>query len=192
MLTGFPAFLISTLIISGLSRLGVSEVTAFFVSMPVLMLAWYYVLGRLVEYWSARNLLIPHWPLAAGISSLIAAVNVDSEIFRAVAAAVCFPLMVYECVLYRRTSNRAPRIFWSLIPSEIGLMATWLALNVARFYTYEPESERIWTWHERLIRVQDVLAWIIGILAATVLAWTLFYFARWLIKHLFTKKPSAA
>jgi len=69
MLSGLPAFLVSFLITSGLRRLGVSEVTSFFVSIPVLMLAWYYLLGRLFEYWSARNLLtgICHWRLGHAV-----------------------------------------------------------------------------------------------------------------------------
>jgi hypothetical protein len=169
MLSGLPAFLVCFLITTGLSRLGVSEVTAFFISIPVLMLGWSYVLGRLLEYWSGHNLLVRHLPLAIGTCSLITAVYVGSEPVRAIAVVGSISLMIYQYVVYRRTSRGSRRVFLSLLPAEVGLVSAWLALNVARFYTYDPETPRTWAWHERLIRTQDFLGWVIGALAAIVL-----------------------
>jgi hypothetical protein len=192
MLSSIPAFLVCFLITTGLSRVGVSEVTAFFVSMPVLMLAWYYVLGRLLEYWSGRNLLVRHLPLVIGACSLVAAVYVGSEAVRAVAVAGSILLMIYQYVVYRRISSGSRLVFLSLLPAEVGLVSAWLALNVARFYTYDPEAPRTWAWHERLIRIQDFLGWAIGVLAATVLTWALLHFARWLTKRIFREHAPAA
>jgi len=47
----FPAFFVSTLIVFGLGRLGISQVLSFFVSMPLLTLAWYYFVVWLVDRW---------------------------------------------------------------------------------------------------------------------------------------------
>lgn len=192
MLSGLPAFLVCFLITSGLRRLGVSEVTAFFVSIPVLMLVWYYVLGRLFEYWSARNLLTRHWPLGIGTCSLIVAAYVGSESVRAIAVAVSLLLMIYQYLVYRRTSSGSRLIFLTLLPAEVALVSTWLGLNVARFYTYDPETAHTWAWHERLIRIQEFLGWAIGVLAAIALTWALLRFARWLTGRILRKHAPAA
>jgi hypothetical protein len=72
------------------------------------------------------------------------------------------------------------------------LLSTWLALNVARAYTYVPETASIWTWHERLIDLQDFLAWAIAILGAIAMLWTLMRFTRWLRGRVLRKHASAA
>ena len=174
MLSGLPAFLVSFLITGGLHRLGVSEVTSFFYSVPILLLAWYYLLGRLFEYWSARNLLTRHAPLVIGTYSLVFAVYVGSEAIRAVAVAISILLMLYQYLVYRKTSSGSRLLFVSLFPVEIGLISVRLALNLTTFYTYDPETAITWAWHERLIRIQDFLAWTIEVVAVIVLTWTLF------------------
>jgi hypothetical protein len=45
MLTALPAFLATTGIVDGLARLGVSEITSFFVSIPFLTVTWFYFGG---------------------------------------------------------------------------------------------------------------------------------------------------
>jgi hypothetical protein len=44
-----PAFLVGTGVVHGLARLGVSEVISFMVSMPLLIFAWFYLVGWLVD-----------------------------------------------------------------------------------------------------------------------------------------------
>jgi len=53
-LSAFPAFLVEALILGGLRRLGISEVTTFMISMPLLIAAWYYFTGRLLDRWINR------------------------------------------------------------------------------------------------------------------------------------------
>ena len=50
-----PAFFVSTLIVFGLGRFGISQVLSFFVSMPLLTLAWYYFVGWLVDRWRFKR-----------------------------------------------------------------------------------------------------------------------------------------
>jgi len=50
-----PAFFVSTLIVFGLGRFGISQVLSFFVSMPPLTLAWYYSVGWLVDRWRFKR-----------------------------------------------------------------------------------------------------------------------------------------
>jgi hypothetical protein len=48
-LSALPAFMIGMAIVSALSNLGVSEVTSFMISMPLLIFAWYYFVGWLLD-----------------------------------------------------------------------------------------------------------------------------------------------
>lgn len=48
-LSAVPAFLVGAGIVHSLSRLGVSEVTSFMISMPLLILAWFYFVGWLFD-----------------------------------------------------------------------------------------------------------------------------------------------
>ena len=48
-LSGLPAFLVSKLIVAGLSRLGVSQIFSFMISTPILLFVWYYFLGWLLD-----------------------------------------------------------------------------------------------------------------------------------------------
>lgn len=57
MLSALPAFVSEALILAGLSRLGVSQITTFMVSMPLLIVAWYYFAGWVVDYWVRRRFL---------------------------------------------------------------------------------------------------------------------------------------
>jgi hypothetical protein len=47
--SALPAFLAGFAIVAGLSKLGVDEVLTFMVSMPILLFAWYYFMGWLIE-----------------------------------------------------------------------------------------------------------------------------------------------
>ena len=53
--SALPAFLAGTAIVAGLSKLGIDEVLAFMVSMPILLFAWYYGVGWLIDAWSQRR-----------------------------------------------------------------------------------------------------------------------------------------
>lgn len=48
-LSSAPAFLVGAGIVHSLSRLGVSEVTSFMITMPLLILAWFYFVGRFLD-----------------------------------------------------------------------------------------------------------------------------------------------
>jgi len=48
-LSAFPAFVLGLLIVRGLGRFGFSEVTSFVVLMPLLVFAWYYFVGWVID-----------------------------------------------------------------------------------------------------------------------------------------------
>jgi hypothetical protein len=48
-LSALPAFLVGSLVVFGLGRIGVSEVTTFMLSMPLLICVWFYCIGLLVD-----------------------------------------------------------------------------------------------------------------------------------------------
>jgi hypothetical protein len=52
---GIPAFVVGAAIVSGLARLGVSEVSTFILSIPVLIFAWFYFVCRLVDLWRYKR-----------------------------------------------------------------------------------------------------------------------------------------
>lgn len=51
MLSALPAFPVGMFAVRGLGRIGVSEVSSFMVLVPVLIAAWYYVVGWLIDRW---------------------------------------------------------------------------------------------------------------------------------------------
>jgi hypothetical protein len=54
-LSALPAFLVGLGIVQGLAHLGVNEVVSFFVSMPPLIVAWFYFVGWLVDRWRTKR-----------------------------------------------------------------------------------------------------------------------------------------
>jgi hypothetical protein len=55
MLSAFPVFMFGLLIVRGLGRFGISEVTSFMVLMPLLVFAWYYLVGWLIDRWKYKR-----------------------------------------------------------------------------------------------------------------------------------------
>jgi len=53
--SALPAFLAGAAIVVGLSNLGIDEVLTFMVSMPILIFAWYCLVGWLIERWSHKR-----------------------------------------------------------------------------------------------------------------------------------------
>jgi len=53
--SALPAFLIGSLAVFGLGRIGVSEVTSFMFSMPLLICVWFYCVGVLVDLRAYRR-----------------------------------------------------------------------------------------------------------------------------------------
>jgi hypothetical protein len=51
MLSAMPAFVVEAAILVGLSRLGINEIWGFIISMPLLISAWYYFVGWLIDRW---------------------------------------------------------------------------------------------------------------------------------------------
>ena len=66
MLSALPAFVVGGLAVRSLGRLGVSQVSSFMFTMPVLILAWYYFIGWLLDHWSARRRPQPGHPSSSG------------------------------------------------------------------------------------------------------------------------------
>lgn len=54
-LAALPAFILSTLTVSRLSRLGINEVWSFAISMPAYTFAWFYLVGWLIERWLSKR-----------------------------------------------------------------------------------------------------------------------------------------
>ena len=53
--SALPAFLAGAAIVICLSKLGIDEVLAFMVSMPIFLFAWYYFIGWLLDRWIYRR-----------------------------------------------------------------------------------------------------------------------------------------
>lgn len=49
LISGLPAFVLTGLVVRVLSRIGVSQVWTFMISAPILLFAWYYFLGWLLD-----------------------------------------------------------------------------------------------------------------------------------------------
>jgi len=49
MLSALPAFIAGLVIVTVLGRFGVSQVSSFMVSMPLLLGTWYYFVGWLID-----------------------------------------------------------------------------------------------------------------------------------------------
>ena len=55
MLSALPAFVVGGFTVSGLGRLGLSQVSSFMFLMPALIFAWYYFVGWLLDRWIRRR-----------------------------------------------------------------------------------------------------------------------------------------
>ena len=55
MVSAWPAFFIGMLLIRALGHHGISEISSFIAAMPLLVAAWYYVIGLLIDYWMQRK-----------------------------------------------------------------------------------------------------------------------------------------
>jgi hypothetical protein len=56
MASALPAFIIGGLAVSGLGKLGVSKVLTFMLVMPIVICAWYFLIGWLLDRWIRRRL----------------------------------------------------------------------------------------------------------------------------------------
>lgn len=56
LVSAFPAFFIGIACVRILGRLGVSDVSTFLVLMPLLIAAWYYLIGAVIDRWAYRRL----------------------------------------------------------------------------------------------------------------------------------------
>ena len=132
-----------------------------------------------------RRRLVRHWPSLAAITAWLLLVVVpvffQSEIVRAVVAIASICLMIYQWFTYRKTIRGSNFTLLSLVVAGVSLASLWLALNVVRFCTYDPESERIWAWHTLVIRIQTPLVWAVGLLSVVVFVWALLLLARWFV-----------
>jgi len=55
MLTALPAFVVGAIAVRGSASLGVSEVWSFAVAMPLLIFAWFYFVGWLIDRWVRKR-----------------------------------------------------------------------------------------------------------------------------------------
>lgn len=55
-LLAIPAFIVGSLVVALSGRLGVSQVWSFMLSMPLLIAAWLYWVGRLIDGWRRPRL----------------------------------------------------------------------------------------------------------------------------------------
>jgi hypothetical protein len=55
LVTAFPAFVLARLIAGVLGTLGINELTSFMFFAPILLLCWYYLVGRLTDGWIHRK-----------------------------------------------------------------------------------------------------------------------------------------
>jgi hypothetical protein len=55
LVSAFPAFIAGAAIVAGLARLGISELSTFTVSIPVLIFAWFYFVGWVIDRWRYKR-----------------------------------------------------------------------------------------------------------------------------------------
>ena len=55
MLAALPAFITGTTLVTGLGKLGINQVSSFMISMPLLISAWFYFLGWLLDLWRFKR-----------------------------------------------------------------------------------------------------------------------------------------
>jgi len=55
LVSALPAFFVSARFVHGLARIGVNEVCSFFAITPLLIAAWFYFLGWLLDHWRYRR-----------------------------------------------------------------------------------------------------------------------------------------
>ena len=53
--SAFPAFVVGAAIVGGLARLGISKLSTFTVSIPVLIFAWFYFVGWVIDRWRYKR-----------------------------------------------------------------------------------------------------------------------------------------
>ena len=109
----------------------------------------------------------------------------NSEIVRAVLAVLCTSLMFYQWLIYRKTNRGMQLFFLSLVVGGLALSSVWIGLNVVRFYTYDPESHRLWAWHMLIVHIQEIVKWAVVGLAAVAFLCGLLLLARWINERLF-------
>jgi len=54
--SALPAFILGGFVTIGLGRLGINEIWTFMLTMPVLVFAWYYFVGWLIDRWTRKRL----------------------------------------------------------------------------------------------------------------------------------------
>ena len=133
---------------------------------------------------ASKRWFVRQWPLIVAITAWILVAQVPaffrSEIIRGALAVGCLGLMVYQWSLYRKMASGANLSFLSLIAAGFALASIWLGLNVARFYTYDPENAYTWAWHLGMARVQTVVAYALLLVVALVAVWMIFLIISWL------------
>jgi hypothetical protein len=55
MLSALPAFVVGGLAVRGLGAIGINQISNFMLLMPVLICAWYYLIGWLLDHWISRR-----------------------------------------------------------------------------------------------------------------------------------------
>lgn len=55
--SALPAFFLGLMAVRGLARLGVNELASFMVTVPVLVLGWFYLIGWLLDRWLHKRSL---------------------------------------------------------------------------------------------------------------------------------------
>jgi hypothetical protein len=138
-----------------------------------------------------RGRLLRHWPLLVAITEWVIVAWVptlfQSEIVRLLLALTCMSLMVLEWVIYRKTIVGSQFLLLYLIVAWFTLTSLWLALNVLRYYTYNPESQRIWAGHTLVSQIQIPVALAAAVLMPVVILWVLILFAGWISGRIVAK-----
>jgi hypothetical protein len=118
---------------------------------------------------SIKNGLLLHWPILAAICFLPLAGGLRSEPLRAVFAVACVALAVYQFFLYRTKGVATRYISLSLIVLGFAIASVWLALNVVRYYTYDPVSQH--SIYTSVVGTQEILLWPMGVVLVLVCIW---------------------
>jgi len=114
-----------------------------------------------------------YWSLAAAalILGLVPVESLRSEPLRAFAAVLCVTLLVHSWLIQRKLTRTPRRVALFTLAFCLPILASvWLGMNVIRFYSYSPDSSRVYS---AVTELQDVIVRCMAVLAAVVVLWAI-------------------
>ena len=104
----------------------------------------------------------------------------NSEVFRLLVSIASLFLLTYQWRTFRKGYAGLHLTFLTTVLVSFSVPCLWLALNVIRFYTYDPDnpySTRGWVY-SHVVRAQDIILWAGDVLVVLVCVFGVLDLAR--------------